>query len=94
MDLTNKSTVLILNLESNGHFTYYDSVIDPKWAKTGVSKIQVQSSGQWELKAKELILTNSEHENVETLNIESISDKELITKNSDKKSQVYTVYGK
>ncbi len=94
IDLTNKSTVLILHLEENGYFTYYDSVTNQDWIKTGVPRIQVQSKGQWTLEDKTLILNDSEQDKVERLNIEEISDHDMITKNSEKKSEVFTVYGK
>jgi len=94
IDLTNKSTVLILNLEENGYFTYYDSVTNPDWINTGVPRIQVQSHGQWSLEDKTLILTDSEQDKTERLVIQEISDNDMITKNAEKKSEIFTVYGK
>jgi len=94
IDLTNKSTVLILNLEENGYYTYYDSVTNPDWINTGVPRIQVQSKGQWTLEDQILVLTDSDQDKVERLNIEKISDDDMVTKNSQKKSAVFTVYGR
>lgn len=93
IDLKNKSTVLILNLEESGYYTYYDSVTNPDWVNTGVPRIQVQSKGQWTLSENTLVLTDSD-DKIEKLQIEEISDKEMITKNAEKKSEVFTVYGK
>jgi hypothetical protein len=94
IDLTNKSTVLILNLEENGYFTYYDSVTNPDWINTGVPRIQVQSHGQWTLENKTLVLSDSEQDKTERLVIEEISDNDMVTKNAQKKSEIFTVYGK
>jgi len=94
IDLTNKSTVLILHLEENGYFTYYDSVTNQDWIRTGVPRIQVQSKGQWTLEDNTLILNDSEQDKEERLNIEKISENDMVTKNSEKKSEVFTIYGK
>ena len=94
IDLKNSPTVLILDLKKNGYFIYYDSVVNQDWRKTGVPLIQVQSRGQWELKGKEIILTDSDKNTLESLSINSFSDESMVTKSSNDGEKIFTTYGK
>lgn len=94
IDLTNKPTVLILNIQKNGYFIYYDSVVSQNWINTGVPRIQVQSKGQWELKDNELILTDPDQNTTDKMIIESLSETDMVTKSSGNEEKVFTTYGK
>lgn len=94
IDLKNSPTVLILNLQKNGYFIYYDSVVNESWRKTGVPLIQVQSRGQWSLEGKDLTLTDSDQNTVENLTIDSFDDDNMVTKSSSNEAKVFTTYGR
>ncbi len=96
IDFKNQPTQVILHLQKNGYFVYYDTVVNETWRKTGVPAMQVRSRGQWELQGNTLKLSHStaDTDYVEKLTVHSISDNELITKGSDKKSKVFTTFGK
>jgi hypothetical protein len=94
IDLKNSPTVLILNLQKNGYFIYYDSVVNESWRKTGVPLIQVQSRGQWTLVGKDLTLTDSDQNTVENLTIDSFDDNSMVTKSASNEAKVFTTYGR
>jgi len=88
-------TFVILNVQKNGYFILYDTFIDPAWKQKGLPLISERSKGQWELTGKQLKLNHSADSSyTEIIQISEITDKTLITKGQNTKSNVYKTYGK
>ena len=84
--------MIIMSLEKNGYFIIYDTIIDPKFAEAGITKIQPISKGQWRYENNELRLMHllPESNNPEVFKVKELSSTKLITEGSNSKVHKYT----
>ncbi len=89
-----KATKVVLSIEESGYFIIYDTIIDPKFAQAGISKIQPISKGQWNLKDKKLTLNHlqADSSRSETFQVADITDKKLIIIGANNKKHTYIAY--
>ena len=85
-------TMIIMSLEKNGYFIIYDTIIDPKFAEAGITKIQPISKGQWRYENNELRLMHllPESNNPEVFKVKELSSTKLITEGLNSKVHKYT----
>lgn len=92
----NQPSDVILNIQKNGFFIVYDTLVDPKWRKKGLPLIQERTSGQWKLEDSLLTMIHEDKDTsfMEDFRIVRCDGSELVTERSNKKTTVYRTYGK
>lgn len=92
----NQPSDVVLNIQKNGFFIIYDTLVDPKWRKKGLPLIQERTSGQWKLEDSLLTMIHRDKDTsfMEDFKIVRCDGVELVTQRSNKKKTVYRTYGK
>ncbi|WP_294672163.1 hypothetical protein [uncultured Fluviicola sp.] len=95
-DHQNQPSDVVLNIQKNGFFIVYDTLVDPKWRKKGLPLIQERTSGQWKLEDSLLTMIHDDKDTsfTEDFKIVRCDGDELVTERSNKKTTVYRTYGK
>lgn len=95
-DHQNQPSDVVLNMQKNGFFIVYDTLVDPKWRKKGIPLIQERTSGQWKLEDSLLTMIHQDKDTsfTEDFKIVRCDGVELVTERSNKKTTVYRTYGK
>ncbi len=95
-DHQNQPSDVILNIQKNGFFIVYDTLVDPKWRKKGLPLIQERTSGQWKLQDSLLTMMHEDKDTsfAEDFKVIRCDGNELVTERSNKKKTVYRTYGK
>lgn len=95
-DHQNQPSDVVLNIQKNGFFIVYDTLVDPKWRKKGLPLIQERTSGQWKLEDSLLTMIHDDKDTsfMENFKIIRCNGVELVTERSNKKTTVYRTYGK
>lgn len=96
IEYKNQPSAVLLNVQKNGYYMLYDSIVDPSWKKKGLPLIQVRSKGQWELEGTEFSMNQQSAENndSESFEVMALTKSELVTKGTKKKSAVTRTYSR
>ncbi len=91
-----KPTQIVLDVEANGYFLMYDTLIVDEWANTGVPRKQERARGQWELKNHELILNHlsPDKNTVEHYSIDALASDKMVLSLKTKSGTVISTYSK
>lgn len=86
IDYSGVPTAARMEFRENGYYIIYDQVTDEKFSQSGVSTIQDNSKGQFELKNNEIHLNRYENDSLITkvLNVEKLDDKTLVIRDNQK----------
>lgn len=89
-------TNIVLDLENNGYFLVYDTLMSDEWANTGVPRKQERARGQWTLEKDVLTLSHlsPDKNTIETYTIDQLSESQLVLSIKNKKGTVVSTYKK
>lgn len=89
-------SMVVLQLQKNGYFMEYDTILDPEWKKKGLHQIERRSKGQYTYEGNTLTLNHSSSDTAftEVMTVNKLTDTDLTLVFKSKNATVTKIYKK
>ena len=89
-------SMVVLQLQKNGYFMEYDTILDPEWKKKGLHQIERRSKGQYTYEGNTLTLNHSSNDTAfsEVMTVNKLTDTDLTVVFKSKNATITKTYKK
>lgn len=89
-------SMVVLQLQKNGYFMEYDTILDPEWKKKGLHQIERRSKGQYTYEGNTLTLNHSSNDTAftEVMTVNKLTNTDLTVVFKSKNATVTKTYKK